>query len=121
MGFPNDEMILVGIFLLTVQGRCCCSAPGAWVRPSFYHSQEPGLDHYHHHQEPGHDAGELEAGLGQHHRQAPAHRLAQPSLVSILVMSLRRLVAMMKVFVMFVVGNTMTVIMRTSRPNQFSQ
>ena len=119
-------MILVGIFLLTVQGQCCCSAPGAWVQSSFYHSQEPELDHHnhhhqepefdhhnHHHQEPGHDAGELEAGLGQHHRQAPAHRLAQPSLVSILVMSLRRLVAMMKVFVMFVVGNTMTVIMRT--------
>ena len=84
------------------------SSPGAWVRSSFYH------------QEPGHDAGELEAGLGQHHRQAPAHRLAQPSLVSILVM---RLVAMMKIFVMFVVGNTMTVIMRTSNlgPNQFSQ
>ena len=33
-----------------------------------------------------------------------------------MVMSLRRLVALMKVFVMFVVGNTMTVIMRTSRP-----
>ena len=85
-------MILVGIFLLTVQWQFC-----------IYHPQEPG-----------HDAGELEAGLGQHHRQAPALCLAQLSLVSILVMSLRRLVPMMKVFVMFVVGNNMTGIMRTS-------
>ena len=40
-----------------------------------------------------------------------------------MVMSLRRLVAMMKVFVMFVVGNNMTVIMRTSNlgPKQYSQ